>query len=252
VEEKVGNYMVFFPSYQFLSDVLEHLVDRFESYEMGEVSSELEGDLEKGEEVSNSSKGASLNKSEGVANASKRTSYRRGYASKLMKYVSEDTEIIVQQRDMTEAKKQQFLKEFESNDSGSKGITRIGMCVIGGVFSEGIDLTGDRLIGVIIVGTGLPMVCTENEIYKDYFDKKKNQGFQYAYTYPGMNKVTQAGGRLIRTSTDTGFILLLDSRFLNREYDNLFPQEWLPYTIVNKGNVGKAVKEFWDGIEGDE
>ena len=89
---------------------------------------------------------------------------------------------------------------------------------MGGIFSEGIDLKNDSLIGAIIVGTGLPQVCNEREILKKHFDARGENGFDYAYRYPGMNKVLQAAGRVIRTKEDTGAILLMDERFLNRGY----------------------------------
>nr|MCR5201884.1 ATP-dependent DNA helicase [Lachnospiraceae bacterium] len=124
--------------------------------------------------------------------------------------------------------------------------TLVGLCVLGGIFAEGIDLKGDSLIGVAIVGTGLPMKCDENEIYKSYFDNKKLRGFDYAYNYPGISKVTQAGGRVIRTETDKGAILLLDERFLQKSYLPLFPREWLPYSIVNENSLEQELKNFWN------
>ena len=123
--------------------------------------------------------------------------------------------------------------------------TKIGFCVLGGIFSEGIDLKHDRLIGAIIVGTGLPMVCTEREIYRGYYDDVNGNGFAYAYLYAGMNKVLQAAGRVIRTYEDIGQILLLDERLLTRQYQVLFPREWFPYDVVSLENVEEKVKEFW-------
>ena len=116
---------------------------------------------------------------------------------------------------------------------------------MGGVFSEGIDLKEGRLIGAIIVGTGLPMVCTEQEILKGYFDEKEQKGFDYAYQYPGMNKVMQAAGRVIRTVADEGVIALLDDRFLKPDYQALFPREWDGYYSVNLNSVSGIVTEFW-------
>lgn len=115
---------------------------------------------------------------------------------------------------------------------------------MGGIFSEGIDLKEDRLIGVVIVGTGLPMVCTEQELLKGYFEKTNQKGFDYAYQYPGMNKVMQAAGRVIRTMEDEGIILLLDDRFLKREYQELFPREWWPHQIVNRGKCRESDQGF--------
>ncbi len=149
--------------------------------------------------------------------------------------------LVIQNSGMDEAEKEAFLGVFQ--DGGQE--TLVAFCVMGGVFSEGIDLKEDRLIGVLVVGTGMPMVCTEQEILKGYFDEKNGRGFDYAYQYPGMNKVMQAAGRVIRTMNDRGVILLLDDRFLREEYQALFPREWWPYLVVNRGNVGQAVREFW-------
>ena len=118
----------------------------------------------------------------------------------------------------------------------------------GGIFSEGIDLKEERLIGAVIIGTGLPQVNTEQEILKEYFDEHGEHGFDYAYQYPGMNKVMQAAGRVIRTVHDRGIIALLDDRFLRPEYVALFPREWGTYTVVNRYNVDQAVRAFWDGV----
>ena len=122
----------------------------------------------------------------------------------------------------------------------------LGFCVMGGIFSEGIDLKNDSLIGVIIVGTGLPQVCYEREILKDYFDEQGEFGFDYAYRFPGMNKVLQAAGRVIRTSDDIGTITLLDERFLQPAYLKLFPREWENYRIVNRDNICRIVESFWN------
>ena len=116
---------------------------------------------------------------------------------------------------------------------------------MGGIFSEGIDLKEERLIGAVIVGTGLPQVNPEQEILKEYFDEREGNGFDYAYQYPGMNKVMQAAGRVIRTVNDKGVIALLDDRFLRSEYVALFPREWGTYTVVDRGNVSLALEDFW-------
>ena len=142
---------------------------------------------------------------------------------------------------MNESQREQFLKEFSKERENSF----VALCVMGGVFSEGIDLRADQLIGAIIVGTGLPMVCTEQHILKEYFDEKEQKGFDYAYQYPGMNKVMQAAGRVIRTVDDEGIIALLDERFLRPDYQALFPREWDEYYEVRRNNVGDVVKDFW-------
>ena len=147
----------------------------------------------------------------------------------------ESTECIMQTDFMDEISREDFLKKFEGNlecdlqsDIGmeieyDEDRYLIGFCVLGGIFSEGIDLKNDSLIGAIIVGTGLPQVCYEREILKDYFDEQGEFGFDYAYRFPGMNKVLQAAGRVIRTADDIGTITLLDERFLQPSYLKLFP-----------------------------
>lgn len=179
-EAKVGNYMVFFPSYQMLSEIAE-----------------LAGDQLDG--------------------------------------------LVVQKSSMSEAEKEAFLDEFVDAPQTS----RIGFCVMGGIFSEGIDLKNNRLIGAVIVGTGLPMVCNERELFRGYFDERNGTGFDYAYLYSGMNKVLQSAGRVIRTIEDRGAILLLDERFTQKQYQNLFPREWIPYLTVNIQTMEATLEDFW-------
>ncbi|UKI50810.1 MAG: hypothetical protein L6U99_05555 [Clostridium sp.] len=104
--------------------------------------------------------------------------------------------------------------------------TKVGFFVMGGVFSEGLDYIGDLLKGVIIVGVGLPLICLENDLSKEYFDNLYNDGFDYAYTYPGFNKVVQAAGRVIRSENDYGVVLLLDYRYRYKIYQSLMPTSW--------------------------
>ena len=125
--------------------------------------------------------------------------------------------------------KENFLSSFKENPS----FTTVGFAVLGGVFSEGIDLVNDRLIGAIIVGVGLPMVSFERDLIKKYYDEKGVSGFDYAYTNPGKNKVMQAAGRVIRSSTDKGVVLLIDERFMQYKYRDLFKLEWSHYQRVN-------------------
>ncbi len=156
-------------------------------------------------------------------------------------YISDDLEKIVQTSRMSEDEREEFLKAF----SESREESLLGLCVMGGIFSEGIDLTDDRLIGAIIVGTGLPMINAESEIAKQYFDDEGKDGFAYAYRYPGMNKVMQAAGRVIRKETDRGVILLLDERFGHSEYRCLFPREWEDCRTVNIRTLEDMLTEFW-------
>ncbi|WP_343209743.1 ATP-dependent DNA helicase [Anaerolentibacter hominis] len=180
-QARLGNYMVFFPSYQLMNEV----------YELMEDNAEFE--------------------------------------------------ILLQHSNMTETEKEEFLEAFETQPTK----TKIGFCVMGGIFGEGIDLREDRLIGAVIIGTGLPMVCNERELFRKYFDRNGKAGFDYSYLYNGMNKVLQSAGRVIRTMDDRGAVLLLDERFLNRQYQELFPREWFPYQQVNRQSIGQVLHSFW-------
>ncbi len=180
-DAKLGNYFVFFPSYQLMNQVADYIA------------------------------------------------------------LSDKKELYIQQTNMTEMEKEEFLSYFEEN----LPITRIGFCVMGGIFGEGIDLKGDRLIGAVIVGTGLPMVCNERELFRGYYEEKNGAGFEYAYLYNGINKVLQSAGRVIRTDNDKGAILLLDERFGRRQYAELFPREWFPNQVVNRQTMSRALERFW-------
>lgn len=157
----------------------------------------------------------------------------------------EEIDYILQSQYMSEEAREIFLENFEEEREGSL----IGFCVMGGIFSEGIDLSRDRLIGAAIVGTGLPQVCRERELLKDYFQKQGIRGFDYAYLYPGMNKVLQSAGRVIRTDRDCGVILLLDERFRDYRYQEIFPREWKDYGTCNADNVADKMETFWEQIE---
>ena len=158
--------------------------------------------------------------------------------------VADSCEILMQHSNMKEHEREAFLEEFEKERQG----TLVAFCVMGGIFGEGIDLKNDRLIGAIIVGTGLPQVSDEREILKNYYDKRGLSGFDYAFRYPGMNKVLQAAGRVIRTSEDRGVILLLDERFLQREYGALFPREWEKRSVCGLSQLREEVSRFWSDV----
>ena len=183
VWQRPGNYMVFFPSYRLMEDVLQVYEEEF----------------------------------------------------------SVDwVRCVCQTPDMTEQEREGFLEGFQEREG-----TLVGFCVLGGIFSEGVDLTGESLIGAVIVGTGLPQIGSQREILKEYYDKKNHCGFDYAYRYPGMNKVLQAAGRVIRTKEDKGVILLLDDRFWDRDYQEIFPREWQDRTGCRLDTVEGAVERFW-------
>ncbi len=164
------------------------------------------------------------------------------YMTEAVSGIEESIELYIQNPSMTEAEREEYLSHFMDMPVN----TTVGFCVMGGIFGEGIDLKDSRLIGAVIVGTGLPMVCTENELFREYFDQEKGTGFDYAYQYPGMNKVLQAAGRVIRTATDYGAILLLDERFLQPAYQKLFPREWFPYEVVTPHTMETHLAHFWD------
>ena len=165
------------------------------------------------------------------------------YESKYMDDLME--ECIVQGESMNEEEREAFIARF-SNEEGRTERMLVGFCIMGGIFGEGIDLKNDSLIGAIIVGTGLPQVCFERNILADYFDKTGNNGFDYAYRYPGMNKVLQAAGRVIRTSEDVGIVTLLDERFLENSYQKMFPREWEQFEVVEIDTIAKRVEKFWN------
>lgn len=207
VRNRHGNYMVFCPSYAFLRTVYEKYTENFGG---------------------------------------------------------EGRECIIQSEYMSEADRESFLARFQRGgkaDLKAETVMRasvsmdieeeedsilIGFCVLGGIFGEGIDLKNDDLIGAVIVGTGLPQVCFEREVLKDFFDEDGEDGFDYSYRYPGMNKVLQAAGRVIRTVEDVGIVVLLDQRFLQFSYKRMFPREWEHFVAVTVETVAKQVERFWD------
>ncbi|WP_027624308.1 ATP-dependent DNA helicase [Clostridium lundense] len=151
--------------------------------------------------------------------------------------------VIIQGSSMNEQEREEFLNNFDEN--GEK--TLLAFSVLGGIFSEGIDLKGERLSGAIIVGVGLPQICFERDIIMNYFNEKNNNGYEYAYMYPGMNKVLQAAGRVIRSENDKGAILLIDDRFTSKSYLRLFPKEWMKNIIIRDScQMERVLKEFWE------
>lgn len=175
-----------------------------------------------------------------------------------MYYDADTMECIVQEDYMSEAKREEFLLRFQGNEGceltdkidfaigeADESIL-IGFCVMGGIFSEGIDLKRDSLIGAIIVGTGIPQIGCERQLLKEYFDAQGENGFDYAYRYPGMNKVLQSAGRVIRTAEDIGVVALLDERFLELQYRRMFPREWSQYEVVNVAQISQKVENFWN------
>ena len=156
----------------------------------------------------------------------------------------EKIELLCQTSGMDESEREAFLARFEQ--PSEQGLA--GFCVMGGIFGEGIDLQGDRLIGAVIVGTGLPQVCRERELLKEFYDKRGEDGFFYAYLCPGMNKVLQSAGRVIRTEEDCGAILLLDERFASQRYARMFPAEWQRPGYCTLKNVREKAEIFWSNL----
>lgn len=209
IRSKKGNYMVFFPSYKMMQDVYDVF-----------VRVERESDTRNGVAVSDEPS---------IAEES----------------LKESLTIIMQHSNMNEAEREEFLQAFEQEDGG----TLVAFCVMGGIFGEGIDLKNDRLIGAVIVGTGLPQISNEREILKQYYDKQGLSGFDYAFRYPGINKVLQAAGRVIRTQEDRGIIVLLDERFLQSDYNALYPREWKNRIVGNVETVDAEICKFWENTK---
>ena len=151
-------------------------------------------------------------------------------------------DILIQTSGMKEAQREEFLAHFEEKRTRSL----VAFCVLGGIFSEGLDLREDQLIGTMIVGTGLPQINEEGELLRNFFDDRSGNGFDYVYRFPGMNKVQQAAGRVIRTLADVGVIALLDERFLQWENRQIFPREWEDFEKVTIDSVEEHVRDFWN------
>mgnify|MGYP000966061144 CR=1 FL=1 len=163
-------------------------------------------------------------------------------ATVLYKESLPEDQIIIQNRSITEKEREDFLLSFKEQPDK----TLIGFAVLGGIFSEGIDLIGEKLSGAIIIGVGLPQICDERDLIKDYFNETNRMGYDYSYRFPGMNRVLQAAGRVIRAEQDRGFIMLIDDRFLQRSYLDMFPEEWSNYMrIFNPESVQKVLDRFW-------
>ncbi len=218
-EAKQGNYFVFFSSYRMLQDVAAVLEER--------LTTELPAVLPEWEVCDGDSVTNRVGREKEKVQAGKVCLHR-------------------QKTNMTEEEREEFLAQFAEEAEE----THIGLCVLGGIFGEGIDLKGERLIGAVIVGTGLPLVCDERELFRRYYDGQEESGrdgFSCAYLYPGMNKVQQAAGRVIRTMEDKGAVLLLDDRFAGVQYASLFPKEWYPYETVTLRTMPERLDSFWNG-----
>ena len=164
------------------------------------------------------------------------------YSRKIEKYFINDSRFVFQTATMTNKDKDEFLANFKENPQES----RIGVCVISGSFAESIDLTGDRLIGVVVVGVGLPQVNFENNLVKDFYIQKEMNGYEFAYMNPGINKVLQALGRVIRTQKDKGSALIIDSRYAQSHYFSVLKERYKNYTKIKDSNgLIKALNSFY-------
>jgi DNA excision repair protein ERCC-2 len=151
------------------------------------------------------------------------------------------TDVIVQTPGMSEAEREAFLGRFSQDNPD----TLVGFAVMGGIFGEGIDLVGKRLSGAVIVGVGLPAVCMEKDLVRDYFNSTQKAGFEYAYLYPGINRVLQACGRVIRTENDRGVVLLIDQRYSTYRYKSLLPAYWYSVSVSSQQQLDQGLKNFW-------
>lgn len=199
-----GNYMVFFPSYSFLEKVYEMFGGLTDNNRL--YDTENAGCDTEGTEAGWPDAGS----------------------------------VICQTAEMSEQDREDFLGRFAEGDND--GI--IAFCVMGGLFAEGIDLTGEKLIGALIVGTGLPQISNERDILKKYFNDNGRDGFDYSMKIPGMNKVLQAAGRVIRTEEDTGVIALLDERFDKPDHRKMYPREWRKIQKIT-GREFDLIRKFW-------
>ena len=166
------------------------------------------------------------------------------YVTKLASYLDfgDDVTLMVQEKDMSDTDRQDFLSCFV--DKPSK--TTIGLVVVGGAFGEGVDLVSERLIGVVVVGVGIPQLCFEREKIREHYDEISKPGYLYSYVNPGINKVMQAVGRVIRSEKDRGVALLIDDRYLTKTYSDLFENKWSNYHVVtSKEDILKEVSSFW-------
>lgn len=153
----------------------------------------------------------------------------------------DNTQVLIQKTHMDSQQRQQFLSQFETTHQR----TLIGLGVLGGIFAEGIDLKGEKLIGVAIISVGLPQINLKNNLLRAYFDKQNGQGFSYAYLIPGMNNIIQAAGRLIRSDNDRGIVLLIDQRFNYRQYQQLLPPTWQPHSVHTLTQLQQQITHFW-------
>ena len=256
-----GNYLVFLPSYRMLEDISEAfremLVPEAENpgeksesrtISFAEETQEACGSLLSAEETQEACDGLpSAEKTKKVpdrlSSAEETTTVQESQPSvyRMPFPQHECIRILIQQPGMRENEREAFLETFREDPD----MTQVGFVVMGGIFAEGIDLTGERLIGAAVVGTGLPQISAERDLLKTYFDRNGKDGYAYAYRIPGMNRVAQAAGRVIRTDTDKGVILLLDDRFSREDHRMLFPADWAGADVCRVTEGKEKIRAFW-------
>jgi DNA excision repair protein ERCC-2 len=217
VSHRTGNYLVFFPSYAYLNEVYENFRDRFPQFNTINQKSSMDDDA------------------------------RQAFLEKFEPSPEEETE----------------EEPDEESAERSRKNTLVGFAIMGGVFGEGIDLKGNKLIGVVVVGVGLPQLGIERDLIKHYFNGElasasmpenyrehaRGNGFEFAYQYPGINRVLQTAGRLIRSDTDRGILCLVDNRFNEHRYQRLLPEHWNVEGVKSPAHLNRAVRDFWQGTD---
>tara|TARA_B100000674_G_C37958796_1_gene970960 strand:+ start:268 stop:2625 length:2358 start_codon:yes stop_codon:yes gene_type:complete len=168
--------------------------------------------------------------------------YQRGLVYEIQKRHPK-RDYIIQEPEMNYKNRSQFLNKFQSD---SKNHETVGFAVLGGLFSEGIDLVGDQLQGVIIIGVGSPPPSQQQKELQEYFEREYQQGFEYGFRLPGFQRVLQAAGRVIRSPKDRGSVMLIDQRYSQSAYKKLFPRHWRPIHINNCKNLEIQLKAFWN------
>ncbi|MBC7958233.1 MAG: ATP-dependent DNA helicase, partial [Vallitaleaceae bacterium] len=212
------------------------IIDRFVSTKFAKRENSIEPIIQKIDEITNPKKGNYM-----VFFPSYKYMITV-YEAYLEKVDLDKKEVMIQDRALNEDEKEAFINAFSTD----REKTLIAFVVLGGMFGEGIDLTGEKLSGAIIVSVGLPQLSYERNLIKRHFDTLSGNGYEYAYVYPGLNKVMQSAGRVIRTMQDQGVVVLLDERFNLPYYQSLFPEEWNnPRVLKRDEDLQEIISEFW-------
>ncbi|HPX92972.1 MAG TPA: ATP-dependent DNA helicase [Bacillota bacterium] len=172
------------------------------------------------------------------------------YQSQLVRALShienKGIDFLVQPSGMTEGQKEKYLAYFRGQEREN---SLVGLTVLGSLFNEGIDLVGEELTGVMVIGTGIPGLSPERDLLSQYYDAKSGNGFEYAYMWPGFNRVTQAAGRLIRSEDDFGIVLLIDDRYGRPDYLQLIPDDWNARHVEDRDQCLEMIRDFWQNFD---